>query len=112
MPFDYQQIKEFPRAFGLTQTQLAKKLQVPQCTIARWETGKTAPNASHIGEMCDFGRVRRASNPVSSSRLQPLYSGESTTIIIRSLKWPKTPSSSLDATFAEGSPYKRKSRFW
>ena len=57
MPFDFQQIKEFRRCLGLTQTQLAKELQVPQCTIARWETGKTAPNASHIGEMCDFGRV-------------------------------------------------------
>ena len=57
MPFDCTQIKEFRRRLGLTQTQLAEKLQVPQCTVARWETGKTAPNACHIGEMCDFGRV-------------------------------------------------------
>ncbi|MBT4098378.1 MAG: helix-turn-helix domain-containing protein [Gemmatimonadetes bacterium] len=57
MPFDFCQIREFRSIVGLTQTQLAEKLQVPQCTVARWETGKTAPNASHIGEMCDFGRV-------------------------------------------------------
>ena len=57
MPFDYCRIREFRGIIGLTQTQLAEKLQVPQCTVARWETGKTAPNASHIGEMCDFGRI-------------------------------------------------------
>ena len=32
-------------------------LQWVLSTVARWETGKTAPNASHIGEMCDFGRI-------------------------------------------------------
>jgi predicted transcriptional regulator len=57
MPFDYCQIRVFRGTVGLTQTQLAAKLRVPQCTVARWETGKVAPNASHIGEMCDFGRV-------------------------------------------------------
>jgi predicted transcriptional regulator len=57
MPFDCQQIKAFRRRLGFTQTQLAEKLEVPQCTIARWESGKVAPNAWHIGEMCDFGRV-------------------------------------------------------
>ncbi|MBT3341943.1 MAG: helix-turn-helix transcriptional regulator [Gemmatimonadetes bacterium] len=57
MPFDHCQIREFRNFVGMTQTQLAEKLQVPQCTVARWETGKTTPNAYHIGEMCDFGRV-------------------------------------------------------
>ena len=57
MPFDPCQIKEFRSVVGLTQTELADKLQVPQCTVARWETGRTTPNAFHIGEMCDFGRV-------------------------------------------------------
>ena len=57
MPFDPCQIREFRSIVGLTQTELAEKLRVPQCTVARWETGRTSPNASHIGEMCDFGRV-------------------------------------------------------
>ena len=35
MPFDCQQIKEFRRCLGLTQTQLAKELQVPQCRSRR-----------------------------------------------------------------------------
>ncbi len=57
MPFDPEKIREFRTVVGLTQTQLADKLQVPQCTVARWETGRTSPNALHIGEMCDFGRI-------------------------------------------------------
>jgi predicted transcriptional regulator len=57
MPFDHCQIKVFRSIVGVTQTQLAAKLQVSQCTIARWETGKIAPNSLHIGEICDYGRV-------------------------------------------------------
>lgn len=57
MPFDYLRIKAFRRQVGLTQRQLADRLGVPQCTVARWETGRVAPNACHIGQMCDFGRV-------------------------------------------------------
>ena len=83
MPFDCQQIKEFRRCLGLTQTQLAEKLQVPQCTIARWETGKTAPNASHINVR--FRPRRRHRTQFLLPRLQPLYSGESTTIALRDI---------------------------
>ena len=57
MPYDYLTLRAFRKKVGLTQAELAAKLQVPQCTIARWESGKVAPNAHHIGEMCDFGRV-------------------------------------------------------
>lgn len=57
MPFDYLTIKEFRRIVRCTQTELAQKLGVPQSTVARWESGRVAPNACHIGEMCDFGRV-------------------------------------------------------
>lgn len=34
---------------------MAEILQVPQCTVARWETGVSGPSATHIGLLCDFG---------------------------------------------------------
>lgn len=58
MPFVTQKIREFRQRVGLTQVALAKVLQVPQCTVARWETGFSVPSAEHIGLMCDFGYVR------------------------------------------------------
>ena len=58
MPFDCLRIKEFRRAVGMTQQRLGDILQVPQSTVARWETGKIMPNAQHIGLMCDLGRVQ------------------------------------------------------
>ena len=58
MPFDWLQIRQFRRAVGMTQQQLADILAVPQSTIARWETGRISPNAQHIGLMCDLGRVQ------------------------------------------------------
>ncbi len=57
MPFDYLMVKAFRREIRMTQSALAGKLKVPQCTVARWESGQVAPNAYHIGEMCDLGRV-------------------------------------------------------
>ncbi|MSR84548.1 MAG: XRE family transcriptional regulator [Candidatus Latescibacteria bacterium] len=57
MPFDYLTLKAFRQELRLTQAELAEKLQVPQSTVARWEGGYVAPNANHIGAMCDLGRV-------------------------------------------------------
>lgn len=58
MPFAPQKVKDFRRKVGLTQMELAGVLQVPQCTVARWETGFSVPSAEHIGLMCDFGYVK------------------------------------------------------
>lgn len=58
MPFAAQKIREFRQKVGLTQVGLAAVLQVPQCTVARWETGYSVPSAEHIGLMCDFGYVK------------------------------------------------------
>lgn len=57
MPFNSDRIREFRRRIGLTQAELGKVLQVPQSTVARWETGFSVPSAEHIGLMCDFGYV-------------------------------------------------------
>ena len=57
MPYDYLTIKAFRREIRITQEELASRLGVPQSTIARWEKGKVAPSAQHIGNMCDLGRV-------------------------------------------------------
>ena len=58
MPFDESRIREFRKSVGMTQQKLGKILDVPQSTIARWETGRISPNAEHIGLMCDLGRVQ------------------------------------------------------
>jgi transcriptional regulator with XRE-family HTH domain len=57
MPFQALKIKEFRQRVGLTQVALGQVLEVPQCTVARWETGFSVPSAQHIGLMCDFGYV-------------------------------------------------------
>jgi transcriptional regulator with XRE-family HTH domain len=58
MPFKIEKIRDFRRKLGLTQMQLGMVLQVPQSTVARWETGFSEPTAEHIGLMCDFGYVK------------------------------------------------------
>lgn len=58
MPFAAHRIREFRQRLGFTQVELGKVLQVPQCTVARWETGYSVPSAEHIGLMCDFGYVQ------------------------------------------------------
>jgi transcriptional regulator with XRE-family HTH domain len=58
MPFAAHKIREFRQYLGLTQVDLGKVLQVPQCTVARWETGFSVPSAAHIGLMCDLGHVK------------------------------------------------------
>jgi transcriptional regulator with XRE-family HTH domain len=57
MPFKTEKIRQFRLKVGLTQAQLGMVLQVPQSTVARWETGFSVPSAEHIGLMCDFGYV-------------------------------------------------------
>lgn len=57
MPFNPDRIREFRRRIDLTQAELGRVLQVPQSTVARWETGFSVPSAEHIGLMCDFGYV-------------------------------------------------------
>jgi transcriptional regulator with XRE-family HTH domain len=58
MPFAPQKVRAFRHRVDLTQVELARILQVPQCTVARWETGFSVPSAEHLGLMCDFGYVR------------------------------------------------------
>lgn len=55
MPFATEKIREFRQKVGLTQTSMGEILRVPQCTVARWETGVSGPSAEHIGLLCDFG---------------------------------------------------------
>lgn len=57
MPFNPEKIREFRLRIDLTQAELGRVLQVPQSTVARWETGFSVPSAEHIGLMCDFGYV-------------------------------------------------------
>lgn len=47
-------IKELRIAEGLSQMQLAKKLNISQSAIAKWELGKTEPTASAIIALAEY----------------------------------------------------------
>ena len=52
---DYKErIKELRLERKLSQMQLAKKLDVSQSAVAKWELGKTEPTASAIVKMAKF----------------------------------------------------------
>jgi transcriptional regulator with XRE-family HTH domain len=44
-------IKEARRRQGLSQSQLADRVGVPQSTIARWESGRNAPTLDRVFEV-------------------------------------------------------------
>ena len=46
-------IKEIRKEKGLTQEQLAEKLDVSQKSVSRWETGKTMPDLSLYEPLCE-----------------------------------------------------------
>lgn len=47
-------LKELRKAKGLTQEQLAEKLNVSSRTVSRWETGSNMPDISILVEIADF----------------------------------------------------------
>ena len=46
-------IKSFRKQAGLTQTQLAKKLEVTQSTVAKYENGVNDPSNEMINKMIE-----------------------------------------------------------
>ena len=47
-------ISECRRAQGLTQIQLAEKLNITDRAVSKWETGKSMPDSSIMLELCDI----------------------------------------------------------
>ncbi len=47
-------IAERRKTAGLTQMQLAEKLNITDRAVSKWETGKTLPDASLMLELCDI----------------------------------------------------------
>ena len=47
-------IAERRRSVGLTQAQLAEKLDITDRAISKWETGRTMPDSSLMLELCDI----------------------------------------------------------
>ena len=47
-------LKELRKAKGLTQEQLAEKLNVSSRTVSRWETGSNMPDISMLVQIADF----------------------------------------------------------
>lgn len=41
---------------GMSQTEAATRIGVPQPTLSRWETGKSDPNATHLVALCKLYR--------------------------------------------------------
>lgn len=52
-----QKIKKARHDAGYTQRQVAEVLNLPQSTIAKYETGKLEPNLETLGLMADFYAV-------------------------------------------------------
>jgi len=46
--------KDLRESHGMSQYELAKKLQVSQSAVAKWELGKTEPTASALASMVKF----------------------------------------------------------
>ena len=47
-------ISECRKEKGLTQLQLAEKLNITNRAVSKWETGKSCPDASIMMELCDI----------------------------------------------------------
>lgn len=47
-------LKQLRKEHGLTQTQLAEKLDVASGTVAMWETGKRKPNFEMVDRICSL----------------------------------------------------------
>ena len=47
-------LKELRREKGLTQEQLAERLNLSNRTVSRWETGNSIPDLSILIELADF----------------------------------------------------------
>lgn len=52
-------LKDLRAEFGISQAQLAKRLNIAANTISRWETGFSEPS---IQQILDFGFMRLLSN--------------------------------------------------
>ena len=46
-------ISEYRKAAGMTQEELAKKMDVKRSAVAMWETGKTSPRVGMLCKLAD-----------------------------------------------------------
>jgi transcriptional regulator with XRE-family HTH domain len=55
MPFENDRILELRQSLGLTQSEFASLLGVPDSTVSRWERGEVQPSCKHLSNMYDLG---------------------------------------------------------
>lgn len=67
-PFERDTIRDLRESLELSQREFAARLEVPQSTVNRWETGRSSPTAHYLGMMADLARRHsRAFTPFASS---------------------------------------------
>lgn len=52
-----QKLKKAREATGFTQREVAKEINLPQSTIAKYETGKLEPSLETLGILADFYNI-------------------------------------------------------
>ena len=50
-------LKDLRAEFGISQAQLAKRLNIAAITISRWETGFSEPSIQQILDLCDYFQI-------------------------------------------------------
>lgn len=50
-------LKYFRKREGLSQEELAEKIEVSRQSVAKWESGETLPDIVKCGSLCRFGRI-------------------------------------------------------
>ena len=50
-------LKYLRAEFGISQAQLAKRLNIAANTISRWETGFSEPSIQQILDLCDYFQI-------------------------------------------------------
>lgn len=52
-PFEFgEKFRKYRKASGLTQEQVAEKLNVSKSRVSSWEIGENRPNVDSLGEIC------------------------------------------------------------
>jgi transcriptional regulator with XRE-family HTH domain len=72
MKFYGNKLKQIRESKGLTQLELASKMNIIRSTVSRWESGDSIPRVNNIAEICKILNI----SVVEISDLQPINTKE------------------------------------